>query len=305
MGKPLFAIILLFISWARITAHEINISKNIKPELSNLLEKDLVVLENLTFRPNPDPKALLILNIDQLTNASVEDWLHTRVKYIIEENAFSGFWARLTRTLFVEQSNVIYPNANIIPANTNNNVGTNPSKSSITMTNVGAAYYIQGKSEHKLYGIKFSDRDSNKTIPLRIDSPRAGILQIGAGLFDPHLAINRTEPNAIANSIFRLSFLLHEARHSDGHGPSLGFTHSLCPKGHDYEGELACDESLNGAYSVGAYLAREMMLACDDQCSDRDKEMLKIFIIDNLNRIQNKTTTGQNSTNWDISPEEI
>jgi hypothetical protein len=130
-------------------------------------------------------------------------------------------------------------------------------------------------------------------------------LQIGAGLFASELAINRIDENAVANSIMRLSFIFHEARHSDGNGPSLGFTHSLCPKGHDYENELACDESLNGAYSVGASMAREMMMACQDNCSERDKEMLKIFILDSYNRIQTKTHLNTNTKYWNATPEKI
>lgn len=300
MNKISYLIILVLTSFSVYGASDIILSNKIKPKLQNIINRDLDLLENFQFRDQADLKTLRVLGMSNLNAMTANEWLNDRVKYVVEEKI------SLKKLLYVELKNIDYPNSEsqLLPsagaATSNQDIS-----SFITMTNIGAEAYIQGKAGHKLYGMKISQARPKKAIRIRIDSPRAGVLQIGAGLFSPELSINRIDPNAISNSIFRLSFFFHEARHSDGKGASLGFTHSVCPSGHDYEDEMACDESLNGSYSVGAVMAREMMLACKDNCSERDKEMLKIFIIDNYNRIQTKTHLNTNAKYLDTTPENI
>ncbi len=303
MRKLLASLLLVLVSFSAIATTDIIFSKNIKPNQREILSRDLTFLENYVFRTNPDIKTLKILGIDQLNSETLVSWLNDRIKYIIEEDAFKTSNILLKKSLFVERENVTYPN---VKSRTDTQNSTNAkSNSRVTMTNVSAEYYIKGKKESKLYGVKITPSNSNKSISVRIDSPRAGIIRIGTGLFASDLAINRLDPHAYANSIKRLSVLFHEARHSDGNGDSLGFTHSVCPPGHDYQGELACDTSANGAYATGASIARELMLACNDQCTDRDLDMLKIFIMDNYNRIQTKVLNTQNNLYLDTTPEEI
>ena len=282
-------------------ATEIILSSKIKKKFKNSIIHDLEVLDNFEFRSVADIKTLRVLGIAELNSDTVGTWLNQRVKYIVEENAFSK------KKLHVEKYHVQYPNSQPQPFSSKEEQDGDELEeiSSIIMTNIGAEIYMQGKNQHQLYGVKIPQSKPHKPIYVRLDTPRAGILQIGAGLFSANLAINRMDENAVANSIMRLAFYFHEGRHSDGHGTGLGFTHSVCPKGHDYENEFACDESLNGAYSVGAAMAREMMMACNTNCSERDKEMLKIFLIDNYNRVQTKTHLNTAAKYWDPTPEKL
>lgn len=300
MNKISYLIILVLTSFNAFSASNIILSNKIKPKLQNIITRDLELLENFQFRGQADLKTLRVLGMSYLNAITASEWLNDRVKYVVEEKV------SLKKLLHVELKNVDYPNAESQLFSSAGSTTSNHNISSfITMSNIGAEAYIQGKAGRKLYGMKITQARLSKTIRVRIDSPRAGVLQIGAGLFSPELSINRIDPNAISNSIFRLAFFFHEARHSDGQGTSLGFTHSACPAGHDYENELACDESLNGSYSVGAVMAREMMLTCNDNCSERDKEMLKIFIIDNYNRVQAKTHLNTNPRYRDATPEKL
>lgn len=304
MNKISYLFILVLASFSffgsAFGASDIILSNKIKSTQQKKITQDLELLDNFQFRDQADLKTLRVLGLSELNAATANEWLHDRVKYIVEEKV------SLKKLLYVELRNIDYPNSQTQLFSASDLMSNNQDISSfITMTNIGAEAYLRGKAEHKIYGMKIKQTRPRKTIQVRVDSPRVGVLQIGTGLFSPDLAINRNDPNAIANSIFRLAFFFHEARHSDGNGASLGFTHSSCPAGHDYEDELACDESLNGSYTVGAVMAREMMLACKDNCSERDKEMLKIFIIDNYNRVQTKTHLNSNAKYLDATPEKL
>ena len=170
------------------------------------------------------------------------------------------------------------------------------------MTNIGTALYFNGKTKHQLLSFNLAT-GFLKSSSILINSPRAGIIQIGAGLFDRRFNINNNNIGSVANSINRLGTLFHEARHSDGHGESLGFAHAVCPKGHDLEGLNACDESLNGSYSVGAKAVNEMIDACQDECSARELEILKLTVLDSYNRVLPLTYKGEASTFWEATPE--
>jgi hypothetical protein len=274
------------------------LSNKIKPQLQNKINQDLAILDAFPFRQTIDLKTSRVLGIPNSTNEVFGAWLNKRVKYIIEENLVTK------KTVSVEQENVDYPTP-LTKLYSQTDLNKQATASVVMMGNIGSQYYIEGKNQHKLFALKVSQQSPKKPILVPIDSPRAGVLQIGAALFAPQLAINRIDDKALANSILRLSFYFHEARHSDGNGTSLGFAHSICPQGHDYENEFACDESLNGAYSVGAAIAREMVMACDTGCSERDKEMLKIFILDNYNRLQVKTHLNTPAKYWDPTPEKL
>lgn len=300
MEKLAYIFVLVLTSISAFGASDIVLSNKIKPALRDRITRDLSVLDDLQFRAQVDLKTLNIMEMTELNSTTVTDWLNERVKYIVDEKT------KTKNMLVVEQENVDYPNADDqLFSSVTATAKDTDTNSLISMTNIGAETYITGKAKHQLYRMDIKQKKPLKTFHLRVDSPRAGILQIGAVLFSPQLSINRMDPDAFANSIFRLAFMFHEARHSDGQGSSLGFAHSVCPRGHDYENELACDESLNGAYSVGAAMAKQMMLGCGENCSERDKEMLKIFIIDNYNRVQTKTHLNTDAKFWNTSPEKL
>lgn len=302
-------------------ASDIVLSKKIKKDLQTKINRDLNLLDSFKFAKEADPATLKLMGLSSLNAATASDWLNQRVSYIIEENAFSIFNLLIKKSVYVERKNVQYPDADIIPYSMSAEIFqdidnyvidheatvTDADGGGMTvMSNVGAALYLGGKQKEVQYGLKVSRGFLRPSTKVDITSPRTGIIQIGEGLFAPGLTINKENPDALANSIFRLGTFFHEARHSDGHGKSLGFTHATCPKGHDYEGAPACDDNLNGPYTVGEHMMAEMSKACTDtNCSARDKELLKLMVIDSASRILTTTSKGEKATWWDDAPESL
>ena len=314
MKKIIISGLLLASTCSVVNASDITLSKSIKSSLRSKIERDLNLIETIDFNTKPNDQTLKVLGLKTLDGQSTTNWLNKRVKYIISENAFSFFNLKIRHILFLDQDGVDYPKANVKPYSTSesfqkdlfeNNPGYNSEKSFTVMSNIGAALYMGGKKAKQVYGIKIPRGFLKKAEKVLVRSPRAGIIQIGEGLFAPELTINTKNLDAFANSIFRLGTFFHEARHSDGNGESLGFAHTLCPVGHDYAGQPACDENLNGPYMVGALMMAEMTKTCDSNCSDKEKEMLKLMVVDSLNRVQKTTHKGEVSKDWDASPESI
>src|SRR5690606_3079638 len=99
---------------------------------------------------------------------------------------------------------------------------------------------------------------------LEVLSPRVGLIILYDTYFNTQkFGINRSNPKAYSNSLNRISTLLHEARHSDGNGPSLGFPHVKCPATKpEYEGFAACDIATNGAYAIEAAMHKKFIEEC-------------------------------------------
>lgn len=293
-------------------ALDITLAKNIKSDLRDKINQDLALIKTYDFKEGTSPQLLKMMDLNALTSESASQWLGERVNYVISENALSLFSLLVKRTIFVERENVEYPFADLIPETMETNKqslllvkeNSEEAQGYTVMSNIGTALYASGKMDQKLYGIKISRGLLKKAEKVRVTSPRAGVIQIGEGLFAAELRLNQNEM-ALANSIFRLGTFFHEARHSDGHGKSLGFMHALCPTGHDYENQPACDENLNGPYAIGTLMMAEMARSCDDACSEKDKQALRMVIIDNANRIIQKNKKGQKSTHWDATPESL
>jgi len=152
------------------------------------------------------------------------------------------------------------------------------------MSNLGAELYVQGKKKKKLLSIDlsshFSDLDN-----LSVTSPRVGLVSISSQFFSKEFYISETGTGE-ADHISMIAFLIHEARHSDGHDKELGFPHTLCPESSDYSGLKVCDQSYNGAYGVSASVLLELTKECRD-CSEIDSEVLKLMYFDFKQRIIN------------------
>ena len=297
-----FIISALLVTTTSIHANEIILSSKIKNVYKSKIERDLDVLNNINFQ-TAHPKTLQIMELTNLVSSSASKWLNERVKYIVEEEALSTEKLFSRKTLYIEETNVSYPNINSI---INSTLSTSKTTDSyVLMSNLGAAIYLKGKSLNTLYSLKISNGNFKSKIKVKIDSPRSGVIQIGEGFFQRGLTINNENENAISNSINRLATIFHEARHSDGNGPSLAFAHSICPNGHDYAGEYACDENLNGPYIIGALMNLEMLKSCEDNCSARENETLKIIALDQIQRIMAVTKDGSETTDWDANPESL
>lgn len=314
MNKMIVTALILATTSSAVSASDILLSKSIQSDLRSKIEKDLNLIEGFKFKAKASDQTLKVMGMEALNAQTATEWLNKRVNYIVSENALSTFNLLIKRIIFVDKKNVDYPNADVTPysadGSTQNNfveLGGNLASegSFIVMSNIGSALYLGGKKERQVYGMKISRGLLRTAEKVEITSPRAGIIQIGAGLFAPELAVNIDNQDALANSIFRLGTFFHEARHSDGNGTSLGFLHTNCPAGHDYAGLAACDENLNGPYTVGTLMMAEMSKACEENCSEKDKETLKILVIDSASRILKTTHKGEISKDWDATPESL
>lgn len=286
-------------------ASDIMLSKSIKSGLRTKIERDLKLLSAFKFKGDTAEENLKLLGLSSLNAATAEDWLEERVNYVIEENALSPLKLLLKKSIFVERENVNFPNPGILPHALATSHMSEEEEGIVVMSNIGAGLYMAGKAERKVYGMKISRGLLKSGLKVAVESPRTGIIQIGEGLFAREVTVNNNNPDSIANSINRLGTFFHEARHSDGNAKSLGFAHVKCPAGHDMEGAYACDENLNGPYTVGAVMTAEMLKGCNDSCTEREKEILKIIILDSQGRVLKTTKTGQPTTNWDPTPESL
>lgn len=125
--------------------------------------------------------------------------------------------------------------------------------------------------------------------------PRVGVIRIQG-------AFPRLSPLEAAKT------LVHEARHSDCTGgadagdlaPTLRYVlrqspalpanpaclhlHVVCPAGHDYQGEVACDGHAWGAYAYSWIFAAALERRCPD-CSERERAVARMQAIDQYRRI--------------------
>lgn len=129
---------------------------------------------------------------------------------------------------------------------------------------------------------------------LSLNSPRVGIVKLGK---------HYTE----FDQFTRMSTWVHEARHSDCTGGlsdsqinsvrkskdpkvaqnwTCGHLHTICPKGHLYEGFAACDNSDWGAYAVGAVFGDMVGSDCLN-CTAEQKEIAMSYSLDSWNRVLN------------------
>lgn len=306
----------LILAATTASASDIMLSKSIKSDLRHKIERDMNLIESFKFQSEASKETLKVMEMKSLNAQTATDWLNKRVNYIVSENALSVFNLLVKRIIFVDQKDVDFPNAEVIPYSMDklivknyveklNNESAAEGEGFTVMSNIGTALYLGGKNERQVYGMKISRGLLKKAEKVAVTSPRTGIIQIGEGLFAPELTVNNDDQDALANSIFRLGTFFHEARHSDGNGKSLGFMHTLCPAGHDYAGQAACDENLNGPYTVGALMMAEMSKACESNCSEKDKQTLKLMVLDSASRILTKTHKGEASSVWDASPESL
>lgn len=273
-------------------------SNKIRPEHQKLIEQDLRRLEEISQLD--DPYLQWILELDVLNGKSLKNWLLERFKVIISEK--EDYWNMMKII-----KNQEYPHGDITPLELKETLNYNADdliqsdfkappfsredlhfhiSATTLMSNVGSAMYYRGKSEKKLYSFKFTDQKGNK-ISLKVDSPRVGVFQVGRGFFHPKTQVSEDLASE-ANSILRLATLLHEARHSDGNGKSLGFFHQVCEDHEKMAGESACDRSLNGPYLIDGLFLRSASKLCKT-CTSSEIEFLIARANDSLSRVTKKS----------------
>lgn len=248
----------------------IKFHSSVPTEQVEALKTDLKYLyQNPTTQS--DAEFLAMSGLQVADGAHMHNWLLNRVKHVIgesfqltEENIAVWFFHRFPKTPLPDAFKAMSGQQEV----------------TTIMSNIGSALYLVGKKEKLLFGLKL---DGKKVYA---KSTRAGILQVGEGLFLERFLLNK-DLHAPANSVSRLGTLFHEARHSDGNSEHTGFVHDECPVGHPYAGHAACEASSNGSYSLGAVAERNLLINCSS-CSLPEKSALSASVADGFSRVVDK-----------------
>ncbi|MBC7662106.1 MAG: hypothetical protein H7249_20615 [Chitinophagaceae bacterium] len=255
-------------------------SNALSSDYIDTLRSDLAVFDNWNGAMTGAEKATLqsLLGIQDATPSTLSMWFKERMKYIVANDL--GLYK--LGLVFGSQKQVglqvLGSSSNTDPANTGGG-------------NMGSAIYLTTLDEQK-------SRPELSYLILRINdewvpvlSPRAGLMRVGPALFSNEFQINHTNIQALSNSLQRLEVLFHEARHSDGNraANSVGFSHINCPNDGSVPAELvgvpACDDTVNGAYSVGAAVLKPLLHLCDAHCTAQEQTILRGIYLDRLSRV--------------------
>lgn len=216
-----------------------------------------------------------VLKISNTNSTNLQNWLEARIAFIVDDDY------DVVKNATLVEKNYQFENPNEFPgelAESGFSEVVAASGKEIVMENIGAGFYLMAKKVKNLVAVHLSGIGN-----VNISSPRVGILRIGPGFYS-NFKNGNEESLFDTIKIFQLSTLFHEARHSDGHGKSVGFPHAVCPKGHDYQGRWACDRSTNGAYTVGAHAHKALMENCQ-KCDQKARHELQIVYLDVANRV--------------------
>lgn len=242
---------------------------------------DLKWLQGLKLKSSTLKSASVILGQEILSGQDLHDWLLTRVRRLTYSVSEFDYELKSINP----DVKIKYPLADQGPqletpwGSTFNLPTTGPDRIRRYANNISSSVYgeAKGYQEH----LKIDDIPGLGVV--QINSPRTGIININFALFDPNFYGHPVSNDSLAARIFRLSTLFHEARHSDGQGVSLSFPHSLCPKGHRFEGLASCDETKNGSYAVGRVVMQ--ILLDSTELDANEKEFLKAHLLDWDNRL--------------------
>lgn len=259
----------------------IEIHNSVPYEQQQALAGDLQYLYLNPVR-TPDRGFLAVTGMRGGSGPAMHHWLLRRVSTIVGEsfNATRATEIHPRPGRFSFPDSILpswYTDPQITPFSANT-PSTSPRRLLFFMSNLSGPLYLEGKRDGVLRGHRLGPRRV-----VWADSPRAGVIKVGAALFHRDFRPTKARLRSRANSIQRLTTLFHEARHSDGNGATAVFLHTLCPRGHAYEGSHVCDASSNGPYSVGALTARHLLSDCTT-CSVTEQTVLQVRIADNFNR---------------------
>jgi hypothetical protein len=265
----------LFLAAFAGTAHaELKYSNAVPSEQKKLLTQDMYYMANQPY--TPDAQLMNLMGINSNDGLTILSWVDNRMSRIVSDDF------DLESSISVVNPSY-YPDPPDTPAlptvvkTPGSDGGTSTVKT--VMSNLGGAVYLIGKMQHAMLGVTVDG------MKIPVSSPRYGLFKVGEGLFATETLI-KSPPNSILSRYFRLSTLVHEARHSDGRGQTLGFLHAVCPAGHRYEGYAACDASANGPYTIEAQFLKVASQSCKE-CQPGESEMLNKMIVDAFSRTIN------------------
>jgi hypothetical protein len=242
----------------------IKFDSSVTEEQKQQLISDLQVIGSLTFN-GVTQGDLDKINLVSLSTDSLNQFLLDRVKYIVGEGYDSS-----TQKIIISNNFPYYPTKWASLDSFVDRVVT-------VMTNTGSAVYLSGKESNTLYSLKIGGDE----VP--INSPRAGVIKIGEGLFSNSRTKNFSS-DSLAARLIRLSTLFHESRHSDGNGTNAAFPHAQCTSG-DFSGYYACEANINGPYNLEAMLLKHFYRSCYG-CSESELSALQVSAADAANRLQ-------------------
>lgn len=270
--RHLFFLISAFMIFPALEA-KIIISKHIEKQNRKVINRDLKTLQGLDLSLSTYPyRALSLLELPYLDSSALYHWLDQRINYIVDKDADSP-WRRWTaRGIYSADDKDLLEKTK----SAGNELST-------IMRNLGTFLYLKGKSDDKIYGLKIKKGDFDYE-RVEVYSPKVGIIQAAEGFFSKYFLANRSKPESISNTLLRLSFLFHEARHSDGRGKNTGYLHVRCPSYHDYAGHFSCDPWKNGPNGIAAAVLKEFIKNCSE-CTTQERQFLTSLYIDFRQRI--------------------
>jgi len=233
---------------------------------------------DLTTNTANDTSLKNILEVQDLSGATMSAWLKERIRYLLSPDLSKyrvGTLEAGSRSLYVSR----LPG---LDANETRNMAA---------AMIGTRLYEIGKTlRTQDPTVDYMMIEVNNAW-VHLNTQRNGVMQIGPALFDPKFMPNSSNPSAYANTAVRVETLFHEARHADGNevSGSFGFYHALCPAGSgvakEFVDKAACDDNANGPYTLGAQILKAYLAKCGDFCSAQDRSVMQAFMLDSLSRV--------------------
>jgi hypothetical protein len=243
----------------------ITFDSSVPDDQKNLLQGDLALVEGLNFL-NVSYEDLSRIGLNDMSAPALASFISQRTKMIVGES-FD----------YSSQANIVaanYPYNPVLLADSrlaDSNVVT-------VMSNIGASLFLAGQQSNYLLSVNVCGES------VTVNSPRVGILKIGAGLFNNSKTQN-LPIDSLGSRLVRLGTLFHESRHSDGNGSNAAFPHAQCPSG-DFAGYYACEANLNGPYNLQAMMLTHFYQVCAQQgCSQNELSALQLAAADAASRL--------------------
>lgn len=245
----------------------VEFDNSVPAEQQQFIRNDLNAMGKFSYE-HRSTEAIPYLGNDDVSPGALGKFLSRRIHYIIGENV------DIDRVKVAAESRVYRPNQT-----SNLRASVESNNSSVVMLNAGAYLYTVGRDSNTVYDFPINSK------AVRILSPLTGIVQIGAGLFDP--GIMRIATNTLGATILRIGTYFHEGYHGNGSGAWATFGHDVCVSG-SFSGQNACDNATNGPYPFGAFIEKVLLSGCKE-CTNADQQAVKADISDGYSRVLTNT----------------
>jgi hypothetical protein len=272
-----------FVTGSAYSDDEIKIDWEFSDRQQEIIRTDLAFLKSLSFNHQDSW-------FGKIFKGDVHKYLIDRVRYLV--SAQSDLTDRVIGgPYFPPPGEVMDSDGKVIAALAAYNIGTE-------LFFVNMKYFADYRTFFEFRrGFIFG----NERLPF--ESTRTGLIELGPRYFEK---LNPELPNSkIPTSRFeRISFLIHEARHSDCTGGLssqdlekvmrgqpianrlCGYEHILCPTGHKYAGVGACEDIPWGSYAVETSFLAAVLVNCTN-CSGIESQEINNLLLDRKSRVLN------------------